>query len=348
MKDSSRILSHFISDSSYFNFDISKRKICLRVDPTSPKEVACLKYRYNGHYLITSKATGYRIDRASKDTLILSEYIVNLDPTKLKRYYFVRAQTIFDANKRNPSKTHIANKYYTPKLKISLEEKLNLAFKNDHTNFLLKGTISLDIKEKKVQTEIIESTSTDSLRLKKISQIISESYKLWELKKFKHLNKLQIPFVLKDLQRIQLKTFDINYFTHSYETFNTLSGDTHFLINLSDYYFSEGVRSFDLKGYFYAIVNFSEAYRLNPMKIDALYNRAATYFQIGDMPLACADWQELMLLGQTKGKHLYQKNNCGGIKKKKLTPKKNENDQRFSYLQNRFYAKEILEYTSNF
>ena len=67
--------------------------------------------------------------------------------------------------------------------------------------------------------------------------------------------------------------------------------------------------SYQNKDYDNSIKNFTKSYELDPKNIDALYNRAAIYYETGKLELACKDWNELSELGQKRGIELLR-NNC--------------------------------------
>jgi tetratricopeptide (TPR) repeat protein len=60
------------------------------------------------------------------------------------------------------------------------------------------------------------------------------------------------------------------------------------------------------KKYSKAIEYFTETYKIDPKNIDALYNKAAVFFESGDTINACNVWQEISKLGQVSGGKMYQ------------------------------------------
>ncbi len=82
----------------------------------------------------------------------------------------------------------------------------------------------------------------------------------------------------------------------------------HRVIQKAREYFNKGISSYQSKDYENSIKNFTKSYELDPKNIDALYNRAAIFFEIEKLELACKDWNELSELGQKRGIELLKKN----------------------------------------
>jgi len=346
MKDGSKVIDRYLTDSSYFDYSISSTKLCSNTEPTYQSHKVCSKYKLLNKVLKTSKKGGFIIEKAQNDTLILSEYLPGYKEDKLKRLYLIRKEIAFNTYKNNKSKHHTANRYYTPQLKSNLALKLNKAFKNKHSNFFLRGTLLLDLRNKKTHAHIKDATTKDSLKINLIKKTFEENYKIWNLKKFKGLDTLEIPFVLKNTKSILFEGFNLKFFTDSYRTVDPAARGNIFLLNLSEYYFSEGIRSYSEGGYVYSILNFTECYYLNPIKIDALYNRAAIYFHLGDQNLACKDWEELSNRGQTGAQKFYKKN-CHSLdtipKKRSVT----KSSKRLALQRTNSYSSDLLTALNN-
>ncbi len=311
MKDSSSLIDRFLTDSSYVKYSFKKSEMCNNGNPTHQISEVCFPFSINQNFIQTSSTSGYEIERIKNDTLILCERISGMENDKLKRLYFVREQKLFNEIKEEKagSKNQTANKFYTPTLKSSLMLELNKAFKNKHSNFKVKGVITIDLKNKKIITVINYSNTSDSSKVKRIKKVINKSYKLWKLNRFKHLETLEMPFVLKDEKAKTFRGISMTFFTDSfYQLDHFYGGDTR-VIQKAGEYFNKGIKSYQNKDYENSIKNFTKSYELDPKNIDALYNRAAIYFKTGELESACKDWNELSKLGQKRGIELL-KNNC--------------------------------------
>lgn len=79
-------------------------------------------------------------------------------------------------------------------------------------------------------------------------------------------------------------------------------------------YYAKGVLFFEEGKFDDAIENFNKALRIDGGYIDALYNRAATYFKLGNTEKACADWKKAALLGDEGSAGLFESNCASEIK----------------------------------
>lgn len=311
MKDGSSLIDRFLTDSSYVNFTFLNKKMIINGKPTNRVNEIYLPYTLKNNFIKTSSTSGYILEIIKKDTLIICEKIDGLDNDKLKRFYFVREQKLFNEikEKKGTNKNQIANKFYTPTLKSSLELELNNAFKKKHSNFKVKGKIQIDLQNKKIKTYISYSNTKDSLKINLIKKTINKSYKLWRLKRFKDLHTLELPFVFKDEKTRTFYGISMIFFTDSfYRLDNYYGGDTR-VIQKAGKYFNKAIKAYQNKNFNTSIEYFTKSYKLDPKNIDALYNRAAIYFETRKTELACKDWNELSELGQKKGIELL-KNNC--------------------------------------
>lgn len=311
MKDGSSLTDRFLTDSSYVNYTFKKLEMCTNGNPTHRVNEACFPFSLSNNFIKTSSTSGYEIERVKNDTLILCERISGMDNDKLKRLYFIREQKLFNEIKegKGESKNQIANQFYTPTLKSSLMLKLNKAFKNRHSNFRTKGVITIDLKKKRINTLINYYNTSDSSKIKRIKKVIDKSYKLWNLKRFKHLETVEMPFVLKDEKTKTFRGISIKFFTDSFYQLDHIYGGDIKLNQKAGEYFNKAINAYQNKDYKNSIMNFTKSYELDPKNIDALYNRAAIYYETGQVELACKDWNELSELGQKKGIELL-KNNC--------------------------------------
>ncbi|MEP5254563.1 MAG: tetratricopeptide repeat protein [Winogradskyella arenosi] len=311
MKDGSQLIDRFLTDSSYLNFSFKENKMCINGNPTHHVNMTCLPYTIQEDYIKTSSTSGYQIEGIANDTLILSERMEGFENDKLKRFYFVRAQKLFNdiKKKKGDLKNQIANQFYTPVLTSSLMLQLNKGFKKKHSNFKVKGTITIDLKNEKINTLIHDATTADSSNLQRIKTIINNSYSLWNLDKFKHIETLQMPFVLKDEKTKTYRGITVKFFTDSFYQLDNFYGGDIRVIQKARTHFNKGLKAYQKKKYEDAITFFSKSYRLDSKNIDALYNRAAIHYETGKLVLACKDWEELSQLGQIKGTTLFT-NHC--------------------------------------
>lgn len=311
MKDGSNLIDRFLTDSSYLKFTFKKDKLCQNSNPLSKVNESCFDFKRTKNHIRTSSTSGYIIEKITTDTLILLERIEGLDNDKLKRFFLESEEAIFQRIKKEKgsSKDQIASELYTPTQNKSLEIQLNEAFKRKHKNFKVRGEIKIDIQQEKVETKIFYSTTQDSKNINRIKNTIDSSFKFWNLEKFSDINSIKIPFVLKDENVDGYRGINLNYFTKSfYGLDNFYGGDTR-IIQTAGQFFNKGIEAYQQKQYSNAIEFFTESYRLDPKNIDALYNRAALFFELNHKEMACNDWKELENLGQVRASEL-RKEHC--------------------------------------
>lgn len=311
MKDGSSLIDRFLTDSSYVNYTFKKLEMCMNGNPTDRVNETCFPFTLNQNFIKTSLTSGYEIERVKNDTLILCERINEMENDKLKRFYFVRQQKLFDKIKeeKRESKIQVANEFYTPTLKSSLMLELNKAFKYKHSNFKAKGIITIDLKNNNISTFINYSNTNDSSKIERIKNVIDKSFNLWNLDKFKNIETLEMPFVLKDVKNKIFQGISMKFFTDSFYQLDHFYGGEIRIIQKAGEYFNKGIKAYQNKDYENSIKNFTKSYELDPINIDALYNRAAILFETGNQELACKDWNVLAKLGQKNGIELL-KNNC--------------------------------------
>ena len=309
MKDGSKLIDRFLTDSSYVNYSFRNKNMSMNGNPTHRTNEVCFPYSINRNFIKTSATSGYIIEIIKNDTLVLCEKISGIKDDKLKRFYFVRKEKLFNEIKehKGTNKNQVANKFYTPTTKSNLIFKLNNAFNKNHDNFRLKGKIIIDIKHKRVQTFISYSSTSDSTKIKRIKKILNKTYKLWDIERFGELETLELPFVLKDQKTKMFQGFSMKFFTTSFYKLNNSNGGDLNLILKAGEYFSKAINAYQNKEYNKSIEYFSKSYELDPINIDALYNRAAIYYETGKIELACKDWIELSNLGQKGGIELLKK-----------------------------------------
>lgn len=309
MKDGSCLIDRFLNDSSYVNFTFLNKKMTINGKPTHRVNEVSFPYTLKNNFIKTSSTSGYILETIKKDTLIICEKIDGLENDKLKRFYFVREQKLFNEIKeRKGTKINqIANKFYTPTLKSSLELELNNAFKKKHSNFKGKGKIQIDLHNKKIETYISYSNTEDSLKINLIKKTIDKSYKLWKLNRFKGLQTLELPFVFKDEKTRTFYGISMKFFTDSFYLLDNYYGGETRVIQKAGEYFNKAIKAYQNKDFNTSIEYFTKSYKLDPKNIDALYNRATIYYETEKMELACKDWNELSELGQKKGIELLKK-----------------------------------------
>jgi tetratricopeptide (TPR) repeat protein len=311
MKDGSKLFDRFLEDSTYLEYTINKNKLCINSNPIHKTNESCLDFTLVNNFIKTSQNSGFIIEKATNDSLIIVEKVDGLTNDRQKRFYFVNQEVVLSRfKKENKNKGNIvASKLFTPKTISTIELDLNKAFKNNYSNFELVGNLKIYPKQKRVKTEITFSTQKDSSRIRTVKKVIDNSFEKWNLINFNDFESIEIPFVLKS--EITKKYWGIKtiFFTEDLNELEIVYGGKAEDIRKASDYFNKGIIAYQEKKYLKAIECFTESYKIDNKNIDALYNKAAVYFESGDKENACKVWKEISEIGQVNGKELYL-NNC--------------------------------------
>jgi tetratricopeptide (TPR) repeat protein len=227
---------------------------------------------------------------------------------KLRRYYFVKQETIISKfkEKQKNNKNIVASKLFSPKIDSTIEIDLNKAFNNNYSNFELIGNLKIFPKEKKIKTQITFSTQKDSTRIKTIKKVIDDSFGKWRLIDLSEYESIELPFVLKSEITKTYRGIKVIFFTQNLSELEIVYGGKAENNRKASELFTKGINAYQEKKYSKAIEYFTESYKFDPKNIDALYNKAAVFFESGDINNACKVWQEILQLGQISGKELHQ------------------------------------------
>jgi tetratricopeptide (TPR) repeat protein len=310
MKDASDLSDGFTEESGYMEYRINQNKLCINSNPIHRVNESCLDFTLIDDFMKTSQYSGYIVEKVTNDSLVLCEKIDGLADDKLKRSYFVKQELIISKLKEENKnvKNIVASKLFSPKTNGTIELDLNKAFKNNYSNFELVGNLKIYPEKKSIKTEITFSTQKDSSRIKIVKKVIDNSFQKWILKDFKDYESIEIPFVLKSEITKTYWGIKVIFFTTDLSEFERISGVGMEDLRKSSDYFNKGLLAYEKKRYLESIAYFSESYKFNSKNIDALYNKAAIYFESGDKDNACKVWLEISILGQTEAKQLFLKN----------------------------------------
>lgn len=311
MKDGSKLFDRFLEDSTYLEYTINKNKLCINSNPIHKTNESCLDFTLINNFIKTSQYSGFIIEKATNDSLIIVEKIDGLTNDRLKKFYFVNQEVVLSKfKKENKNKENIvASKLFTPKTTSTIELDFNKAFKNNYSNFELVGNLKIYPKQKRVKTEITFSTQKDSSRIRTVKKVIDNSFEKWNLINFNDFESIEIPFVLKSEITKRYWGIKVIFFTEDLNEFEIVYGGKSEDIRKASDYFNKGIIAYQEKKYLKAIEYFTESYKIDKKNIDALYNKGAVYFESGDKENACKVWKEISEIGQVNGKELYL-NNC--------------------------------------
>jgi tetratricopeptide (TPR) repeat protein len=315
MKDGSKILPTPNSDSTFLEISIKNSKLCFNSNPIYKTNGGWINFSLTENTIntsiISSIKAGYEIEKINKDTLIICEKMDDLKNDKLKRYYLVNDKILYakELEKRKEEKNIIASKLFTPKLNIGIEGEIFKTPKSDMSNFDLIGSLTIFPSKKLVTSEINYSSTKKTSKIEIVSNIINNSFNSWDLTNFEKFESIKIPFIFRSESTEIFKGIKMIFFTNKISEFDFVYRRNLVDMRKSDELFQKGIKAYSEKKYIKAAEYFAESFKTDPENLDALYNKAAAYYEGGDKENACKTWKELVDLGQTNGIELY-KNNC--------------------------------------
>lgn len=308
MKDGSKLFSRFEEDATFIEYTIKTNQLCINSNPIHKTNQSCVTFTLMDNFIRTSQYSGYLIEKITKDSLTLSEKIDGLTNDKLRRYNFIKREALISKfkEKYKGKESIVASKQFTPVTESTIEIELNKAFKNNYSNFELIGNLKIYPKEKRIKTQITFSTQKDSTRIRTIKKVIDNSFEKWNLTEFSEYNSIELPFVIKSEITKKYWGIKILFFTQDLNELEIVFGGKAEDNRKASEFFNKGIKAYKEKEYLKAIEYFTESYKIDPKNIDALYNKAAVFFESGDKDKACTVWEEISKLGQMNSKELHQ------------------------------------------
>lgn len=294
-KDGSRIIDRLGTGLGYLEYSIGKKKLCILNQPIGSK--TCTDYSFNGKMLYVGFAGKYKIEKLSNDTLIISEWDLNATGDKLNRIYFIERTRLLD-NLIMSGDTVLAKGFSSPKFESDFNGYIFNKIYKDFAIVKFKGYLVIDRNRKEIYTEIIEAPISKKKTLRAIKSAINQSYDMWSFHKYNKNDLIRISFVGKTENIESLKAVKFVFYHDSYEYLDRQADTRLEDITLASQHFQEGIEDVGNNNFDSAIENFSQSYELNPVLIDAIYNRASVYYAIGKVDDACIDWKYLSDLGQ--------------------------------------------------
>lgn len=276
-------------------------------------------YFLRDHLLETSPESGMLIEKLTSDSLIISQKIDNMEENKLMRYYMIplskarnQRMVLFkgqDTLVSNP----LLNPYFKNKL-TKKEFKTNNGkpsfTKKQKQNFQFNGYVLLDLTQKKATAVLNNFDSSFSAEVEEITKNLTENFSDWNVAPFADFKFIKVPFSFK-------RYFQITGSLYSYGDIYTLNSDeipafeVSFINeeaeeeNVSNNYFSLGVKDYEKKNYEEAALNFEKSYIANPRNLQAYYNYAALSLIIGNKLKACETYEFLKDKGQKPAEKIF-------------------------------------------
>jgi len=307
MKDGSSIIPTYPEYVEYLEINFDNKILSKNKYPAHNNHLVDYDYSLIENLIILNINYSYEIESLKADSLIISQKIPFKNNEELRRYYLVSKEILTENDRlKHIGVSHLnATKYFTPKFKSNISLYLNSSIMNISENIKLKGRINILVNTKMVSTEIYYSDFKNSYLEYAVIEVLNNSFNQWDLRGFKQFTTISIDFVLESFSRDLSSGIRIELLTNSFDQMNGRYGLSYQQIFKGKELFENGLAALKKLQYEKAIQFFTEAYELNHTLIDALYNRAYCYSNLGDLEKACRDWQLLHDLNQTEGKSLY-------------------------------------------
>lgn len=309
MKDGSKLIPIYTDYISHFEMIFEKGKFHTEYYPAQSYKNSTSSYKIKKNRIISKEHFTYKIEKISRDSLIICEEMEGFENDKLKRHFLIKKEIISkEQRKKNEDiKSLTANPFYTPKFKGNINLYLNSRLMKRHINLKLKGQLKLDLKKNRAKTKITFRDSPILLMQEKILiKALNNSYTLWNLSGFEKFESIIINFVII-LERKGEKSYGIKVglLTNSFEQLLGQYGLSYYQIKKGNEYLKLGLESINNKNFRKAIDYFTESFKFNHTLVESLYNKAYCHFILKEYNKACIDWNILKNLGQKKGEKLF-------------------------------------------
>lgn len=178
-------------------------------------------------------------------------------------------------------------------------------------SYNISGKMIINLDTKKIQV-IIETKDTDKKNiLNKVTKNLEKSYKNWNFENFSNFKFVEIPFFAKGTtygnikRKIRNKTYYNLLKSPTLEFIVEKSADKQITaeeLSLSTQDYNEGVNAFKNGDYEKAIEYFNQSYQHYKYNLEALYSKAAAYYELGNIEETCKTLKVLTNLGQVKAR----------------------------------------------
>lgn len=201
------------ADDYYVKFTFKGSKLFVNSTPTVSLTANPIVFEVFDNIINTGQLeeTGYIIEKASKDTLVLAD---SFDNKRSRRFIFVNEQSLINQNlaKLGENKILIADRYCTPSQKKNLQDLVYGLFKGKiNEDFDVTGTLKINVHDKEVET-IVASENLDERRLKKLKSTLDGSFDYWDLSLFQKFKVIEMPFVIHAKRVKEFENLRIDFF----------------------------------------------------------------------------------------------------------------------------------------
>jgi tetratricopeptide (TPR) repeat protein len=262
-----------------------------------------LRYYINNSFL-TIGTVNYKINKLSADSLVISETGVNIDSSKLRKYYYVKQERVPSLRKPVFSNTLKDSVYhYTRYLFPECNGNVNLVMDrlNDgygYDNGDLKIGFVINKNGKLVEFSILESNQLSKGFIETLKTAFEAPGITWVAAR---LNTNPVNAYI-EISMSFTKTQSIRSHSFHYPLFQLpqFSGiDQYQMENANKLYF-KGLKEAKAHNYQKAIEALNKCLAIDVIYLDAYYLRAYCCLELGNMEDTYRDWKTLADLGQVR------------------------------------------------
>lgn len=301
--DGSRIIDRVGMDTAFLEYSFTSKEFSIQLHPFEAKEG--FDYNIKNDRIYVDIFSEYKIEKLSQDTLILSSVSQKEPDHKLNRYFFIKKELLV---KKHPIKLEedipVYNQYNTPRVHKTFTKYLRTCNADNSEPIKFKGALTFDQKEKSIKAKLEFFSKVDKMRMHTLKSCIENTFLYWDFKEVSRFSKSKIYFVAKSFG-------NSDYIKFIFCTDNITELDKFKSINFkkldqSEEYYLAGVSDLEQHSIDSAILNFTQSYELDNIRIDAIYKRAEAFLKKGDKEKACEDWNFLIDLDQELARKKYR------------------------------------------
>jgi hypothetical protein len=302
-KDGSKIIDRISTDTMFLEFSFTPDEFSYQWNPHETKKGQ--NYSIQNDRIYVKYSNDYLVEKLSIDTLVLSEVSQVKPDHKLDRYYFVKKNIL---SQKHPIKLKenipVYNKYNSPRVHKTFDEYLQTCNAGNNKEFSFKGSLVFDHKNRSINATLNFLDKLGTNRAAMIKSCLENTYLYWDFSELEDYAKAKINFVAKSFSH----TEQINFYfcTENMDKIGSFDSVDFTKIDQSIVYYKNGISDLQDSLFDSAINNFSLSYKLDNIRIDAIYKRAEAFLMKGDNKKACKDWNFLISLDQELGRSKYK------------------------------------------
>jgi len=309
-KDGSKIISRYFSDDDAIKYYFTDSIVFASQNNQYSDS---LKYSIHDNILSLGEYVHYNIDTINSIVMLLTAIPPEeLPDDKINSYVFIKSNYLF--------------KYLTERGELSIigdsiiqtSKRFSPIYKGNLGNLLIKEYQSSFV-EGKVHGSLILSPdgNVKNIVIAPESQLSKKETKIFINLLYSTKFNWSIPLTPKPFQfaipfscefSFKGARGESHFFSLQTKQPNTASPSPLFSLREAEKHFVKGVDLFKSQHWEKALNEFAKCIEIDSFYLDAYYNEAICYQQLGQLESACGIWQTLKEMGQKQGELLYDEN----------------------------------------